>query len=154
MSIFRLIPFVLFSICITFSSVAEEQNLKKKPQIYGEIAVIKELTPNNYIRDVHKFRKSIEKYIAKKKGVCNGDFSTIILDEKGEDGEKIKKKLSRSERKLCFSELKDLEISFINAIYLARKRYLEDVHTTQISDLAKAREEVIKKLKHSYSRRR
>jgi hypothetical protein len=115
---------------------------------------IKNLAPENYIIDIDEYRVALEKYIEHKKHVCNGEFSTLVLSQDEETKEENRKKLNKEERILCFTELKALQVTFINNLFLARKKYLEYQHITHIKDLAKARDEVLKSLKNNLSRKK
>ncbi|MEI8347504.1 MAG: hypothetical protein WCG27_08550, partial [Pseudomonadota bacterium] len=98
-------------------------------------------------------RISVEKYIDHKKRVCNGEFSTIILNEAGEEqSTKPEKALSPEERKLCFREMKAMQISYINNMFSARKRYLDFLHALRIEELTKVRDRTIKSLQSSFER--
>jgi hypothetical protein len=61
--------------------------------------------------------------------------------------------LSREERKLCFRELKALQVTFINNMYSARKRYLDFLHAKRVEELEQAREKSIKSLQDSFNKK-
>ncbi len=128
-------------------------------RIHSELKEIKQLKPEEYFQRIDTYRTHLEKYIEHKKRVCEGEFSTIILAG-GEKAERLpnprrsSNKLTREERKLCFRELKALQITFINNMFLSRKKYLDYLHQDRIGQLQKARENAIKSLNRSFSRTR
>ena len=116
---------------------------------------IKNLAPEDFFQKIDGFRISLEKYFLQKKKVCNGEFSTFILSDGNvktgvPDGQS--KRLSKEERKLCFREMKALQLTYINNMFLARKNYLDFLHDRRISELMKAREASIKSLHSTFSR--
>ena len=81
----------------------------------------------------------------------------MVLSEKKVklDGtKKNKNKLSHEERKLCFREMKALQITFINNMFLARKRYLDHLHQLRVSELGAAREQSIKSVQKAFTKKR
>lgn len=122
--------------------------------IRAKLETIKNLSPKNYFKEVDKYRAAIEKYIEHKKMVCNGEFSTIILSEDQKPVlSKKRKKLSKEERGLCFREMKALQITFVNNMFIARKGYLDYLHKLRIEELTGDREKTIKSIQNSFARK-
>ena len=116
---------------------------------------VKDLAPEEFLQSIDSYRESLEKYIEHKKRVCNGEFSTIILGV--EDNEKkLKKKkrnkLSREERTLCFRELKGFQVTLVNNVYVARKRFLNYLHQKRIEELEATRIKTIDNLQKAFSK--
>lgn len=147
--------FLLFN-CTAFSQDLGEQNntFEYTKKITLGLNKLKNLAADNYFQKVDDFRAELEKYFDHKKRVCEGEFSTVILSGNVESKQNKKPlKLSKEERKLCFRELKALQVTFINNLYIARKRYLSFLHTKRIEELEKARGESIKSLQDSFNKK-
>ena len=124
-------------------------------KIRDEIESIKELKPENFFKRVDTFRANLEKYFLQKKKVCNGEFSTFILSEgtvRSDLPANQARKLSKEERQLCFREMKALQITYINNMFLARKKYLDFLHERRIAELMEAREKSIQSLQSTFSK--
>lgn len=119
--------------------------------IYKKVNSIGSIEPKSFNRDIEGIRKEIEKFIEHKKGVCQGDFSTIILNE--ESGEKSDYKLTKSEQELCYRELKALQISYINELFKARTNYLNYLHTERIKKLSDVREDALKQIQATFDKK-
>lgn len=122
--------------------------------IHESLKKLKDVAPENYVIEVDNYRKDLEKYFDQKKRVCEGEFSTVIFDGiKDGDEEKKPVKLKPEERKLCFRELKALQLTFINNMFVARKKYLEFLHKERLKDLEVARENAVKSLQGSFDKK-
>lgn len=135
---------------ITYSSTFEYTS-----KIRDEIESINNLAPENFFKKVDVYRSNLEKYFLQKKKVCNGEFSTFILSEgkvRSDMPTSQARKLSREERQLCFREMKALQITYINNMFLARKKYLDFLHERRIAELMEAREKTIKSLQSTFSK--
>jgi hypothetical protein len=117
---------------------------------------LKLLPPEKYLEEMESYRKSIERYIQHKKGVCNGEFSVFILSGQkvnpnpNEDDSKDER-LSQHERLLCFRELKALHVTFVNNSFAARRRFIKYQHQQLLVGLDRVREKVIDGIHKSYS---
>ncbi|GAB4012100.1 MAG: hypothetical protein Fur0010_07600 [Bdellovibrio sp.] len=133
-------------------NLADETPFEITQEIRGELETLKNLKVDEFPNKIEKIRNDIETYIEHKGRVCNGEFSTIVLTEKG-DSQKPnlpRNKLSKEERKLCFKELKAIHSTYINNLFLARKNYLEFIHQKRTDELDRSREEAVKKLQKLY----
>ncbi|MCP4912209.1 MAG: hypothetical protein GY909_03740 [Oligoflexia bacterium] len=150
---------------VCFSIFAQEANevrttFEYTKKVKQQLNAIKKLPPENYFKEVDTYRLALEKYMENKKRVCEGEFSTVILendtvnDQSAIDNAKKGNKLSREERKLCFRELKALQVTFINNMFIARKNYLDHLHNKRIDQLKVAREDAIKNIQMSFSKKR
>lgn len=118
---------------------------------------LKGLVGKDYYQKVDQYRALLEKYMDHKKRVCEGEFSTVILLEENESSKnkppsKSNNKLSKDERKLCYRELKALQVTFIDNMFHARKNYLNYLHEEQLKALEDAREKSIKNIQSSFTR--
>ena len=96
----------------------------------------------------------LDRYFDNKKKVCNGEYSTMVLGDVGELGKTADegRKLSKDERKVCFREMKNLQVNYINAIYEARRKYVLWLQEKQLDELGKVRDEAIKRLQTNFAR--
>lgn len=120
-------------------------------EIQREVEKLATLEAEKYNQAIDGIRESLEKYIDNKKRVCNGEFSTVIIQNASEQSEPPHK-LTREEKKLCFRELKAFQVTFINNMYLARKKYLDHLHAKRLEELSKAREEAVKSVQAGFDR--
>jgi hypothetical protein len=151
----KYITIILLQI-ITTAVIAQETSFEYTRRIQTELSLLEKLGPELYISKINNYRTSLEKYFEHKKRVCHGEFSTVVL--KGSESSPAenlsKNKLSKEERKLCFREMKALQVTFINNMFLARKRYLVHLHEKRIKELSAAREKAINSLQASFGKSR
>ena len=117
-----------------------------------KIERLKDLQPPDFLREVNNYRKDVELFILNKKRVCNGEYSVLILAEGKTSGSLQHKKLAPEERLFCFRELKAIQVSYINNLYEARKRYLEDIHKKTLEDLFTTRSEIVREFEEVFIR--
>lgn len=133
--------------------VTLQDNLEYTKKIQGELEQIKNLAATKYIQDIDQYRVAIDRYIEHKKRVCNGEFTTSVLEEEQSSKDsKFRRKLNSGERKLCFREMKALQVTMINNMYIARKRFLEYMHEERMKELSLARDKVMAELQNTFSR--
>lgn len=145
--------FLLSGLC--FAQEKNETNIFEYTKvIHQSLKKLKSVAPENYVIEVDEYRKDLEKYFDQKKRVCEGEFSTVIFEGiKEGDSEKKPVKLKPEERKLCFRELKALQLTFINNMFIARKNYLEFLHNKRLKELEVARESAVKSLQGSFDKK-
>jgi hypothetical protein len=152
MKIIILFFYISFNVSASPSKLAPLSNETNHDVVKNDLLKIKNLSPNEYISKIDKYRESIERFVGYKKRVCNGEFSSLVI----KDGETLagkKKRLSREERSLCFRELKGMQRNFIDNVFFARSKYLEYLHETQIKDLRQAKVDLIKSLDRNFRRK-
>ena len=142
---------LLLSPFIRAQEGAQKTMFEVSREIQKEVESLAKLEADNYYQAIDGVRERIEKYIDNKKRVCNGEFSTVIIQNASEKSAPPHK-LSREEKKLCFRELKAFQVTFINNMYLARKNYLDYLHQRRLEDLSKAREEAVKSVQAGFDR--
>lgn len=135
-----------------------ETTFEYTKRIHKQIEEVRSLTADDYASKIDQYREDIENFIEHKKRVCNGEFSTIVLGEKKiseeiEEASKKTHKLGQEEKKLCFREMKALQVTFVNNMYLARKNYLEDLHKKRIKELGDARDKALRSLQESFDKK-
>lgn len=124
-------------------------------QMYAKVAEIAKLSPAEFELKINSIRADIDRYVEHKKGVCQGEFSTVILGASttpiaSPTGEF---KLSKTEQELCYRELKALQITYVNNLYEARKNFLNYLHTQRIKELGKVREEALIQLQSTFDKK-
>ena len=120
-------------------------------KVKNNITKIKTLKPENYLSSIDSFRKSIDRFVRYKRRVCNGEFSSLVL-ENGETVKGQKERLTEEEKIICFRELKSIQEEFIKNMFEARVKYLDHLHQKQVIDLKKAKEELLKSLDKTFRR--
>lgn len=95
--------------------------------------------------EIQKFNHKVLYYVQQRDKECKGEFSSIELNDKGES-EVVKRKLSKTERKLCLIELVNFRKSYINEVFKIRKKIMVSSHNQQLKELELIRSESIKKM--------
>lgn len=151
----RVFLFFLITIGVSLGVSAQEDGniFDYTKRIHKSLEELKTLKPEDYFNNVDNYRIELEKFFDQKKRVCEGEFSTVILSESNSQ-EKKPVKLKPEERKLCFRELKALQLTFINNLFQARKKYLSFLHKKRIKELETARENAVKSLQRSFDKKR
>ncbi|MCK5883148.1 MAG: hypothetical protein KAG61_05625 [Bacteriovoracaceae bacterium] len=150
-----LIVLTFIAIVLSFHTFGEDKNPPSKAAKLKEtIDSLLQIGPNEYFSKIDSYLGKIDKYILHRKGICDGDFSIVILEENS--GEKVSKrrKLSRGERRLCLSELKNLRVLYVTNLFIARKKYLDYLHDVRIKQLIKIKEDVLKEIQRGSRKRR
>ena len=115
---------------------------------------IPQMEPVYYPDKIASFRETFENYFEYKKEVCNGAFTTMIVDEKeGVKQTKSLDKLSREEKNLCVKDLKELHVSFINNMFIWRKKYLDYVYEQRLKELSIIKQNSIDEIQRSYEKK-
>lgn len=145
---------IFFSIVLSSSAFSEEKEAPSGAEELKEtISGLLKIGPDEYFSKIDTYLGKIDKYILRRKGICTGDFSIVVLEESS--GEKVSKrrKLSPSERRLCLSELKNLRVLYVNNLFIARKKYLDYLHDVRIKQLIKIKEDVLKEIQRGSGKR-
>jgi len=152
MKIIILFLYFSFNASASPSKLAPPPSEIKHDIVKNDLLKIKNLSPDEYISKIDKYRESIERFVGYKKRVCNGEFSSLVI----KDSETLvgkRKRLSREERSLCFRELKGMQKNFIDNVFFARAKYMEYLHETQMKDLRQAKVDLIKSLDRNFRRK-
>mgnify|MGYP003673966395 CR=1 FL=1 len=153
-----MIKIILFSLLLNpvAWSQAEVEVIENSESaaILIKIKELESLKPEQFSQSVESLRGLLDRYFDNKKKVCNGEYSTMVLGDVGELGKTDDegRKLSKDERKVCFREMKSLQVNYINAIYAARKKYVLWLQEKQLDELAKVKDEAIKRLQTNFAR--
>lgn len=123
------------------------------------------LPPEEFPRRLPGLRARVDRFIEHQKNICQGEFSTVVLDEFGEGaaaapaaggaaggaaGEGVLRKLDPDERKLCFRELQSIRVAFISSVHRARRAYLVHVHKRELEGLDALRDEAVQSVQKSF----
>ena len=138
---------------INFSFAEDVSSFEYTKRIHNRIDELPKVTPSSYQVRVYELKQELEQFFSHKKKVCNGEFSSVILSDSSSNLATSNNKLSKEEKELCFRELKALQTSFINNLFLARRNYLEWGHKKNLEDLNKEREQAITSLKKSFNKK-
>lgn len=109
---------------------------------------LRELSTESVAKIDHRleeYNRKVLFYIQQRDKECKGEFSSVEIDEKGES-EVVKRKLSKTEKKLCLLDLVNFRKEYINKIFLARSKALKAKQLKQIKNLEQIRISTIKKL--------
>lgn len=143
---------LIFLFPVLVYSQSQENNLNSSEDIHKQLVELKNLKPDEFDKKIDDFRGSVERYIEKKKRVCNGEFTTIILNDEAKVSETQVKKLSKEEKQLCFNELKAIYKTYINHLFVVRSRFLEYLNKKRIEELASIRDETLKSIDSTFGR--
>ena len=145
---------ILFFCFSSFAQVVEDPEtpgIKKelsemtKSKLLLELKSLNSLPLETVENEIQKYNAHVLFYVQQRDKECKGEFKSIELDEKGES-EVVKRKLSKSERKLCLMELVNFRKNYINEIFKMRKKIMIKGHNQQVKDLETIRKESIQKM--------
>ncbi len=142
---------LLLLLTIQMSWAQERSAFEYTKEIHVKINELSKVQPTSYQSRVYELKTELGKFFSFKKKVCNGEFSSVILSDS--PSVTSSSKLSKEEKELCFRELKALQTSFINNLFLARKNYLQWGHDRNLKELNDEREKAILSLNESFSKK-
>jgi len=145
--------FSLMFLCLFSAGVwAQQSSTDEMEKLINEMGA---LVATDYILKVDDYRSNLERFIENKKGVCEGEFSTVILSRNDRESDNPKKpvKLTKEEREVCFRELKQIQQKYIEASYKAKKRYLIHLHELRLQELEHSKDSAIKDLTNRFNKK-
>ena len=149
MKVVLLLAFVFSSIHAQDESSARESNVfEYTRRISKVIDSIDKIKLDEFSNRIDEVSETLEKYFEYKKGVCRGEFSTIIFQES--QNSRTNFKLTKKEQLLCFRELKALQVKYITKIFKVRKNYLEYMHTKRLEELKKVRAKALEDVQQAF----
>lgn len=132
-------------------STTQVQMAGTNAQMKAKIDGLSKISADEFSLRVESLRSEIERYMIQKKRVCDGVFSTMVLRSNSAMSDAPSDaRLTPDERKLCYRELKSLQMDFINGLYEARKRYLESLHERRMKEIAIAHDEALKEVNRTF----
>lgn len=143
---------LIYSTQLSFAQVSSTSPFEYTQKIRERLSQLESLSSDQYLLQIEGFRTDMERYFDHKKRVCNGEFSTVILSESGSRANEQNNRLTADEKKLCFRELKAMQSTYLNSLYSARERYLDELHKNRKTDLQKARARALQELDASFAK--
>ena len=125
--------------------VKKELSEITKSKLLSELKGFNALTADKIENKLQKFNGQVLYYVQRRDKECKGEFSSIELNESGES-EVVKRKLSKSEKKLCLMELVNFRKNYLNEVFKIRKKMLIRSHNQQLKDLETIRKESVQKM--------
>lgn len=125
--------------------VKKELSEITKSKLLTELKSINALSADEIESKLQKFNGQVLYYVQRRDKECKGEFSSIELNESGES-EVVKRKLSKSEKKLCLMELVNFRKNYLNEVFKMRKKMLIQTHNQQLKDLEAIRKESVQKM--------
>src|SRR5690606_31778421 len=149
----KYILLIMFPVTV-YAQESEPTPSADSDAINSKIKTLVEIKPENFAATVESIRSELDRYFENKKRVCNGEFSTMVLGDVAENTNRTDdhRKLTKDERKICFREMKNLQVSYINALYEARRKYILWLQEQQLAELSKVRDEAVKRLQTNFAR--
>ena len=139
---------ITFSILVlSVVSVSETSANQKQADL---LLQINDLKGSEYILKIDSLRKEVEDFIHKKRRVCLGEFSSLLLkDMNQEDSAPSEKtiKLTKSEQEVCLKEVIGLKIKLAESLYIARKNFFDYLHKKRADKLLDLKNQNINSLK-------
>lgn len=133
--LFRVIYMLFFFQMILLPTSSFGNNISEG-EILRRVGKIGELGYLSFIDEMKNLSNLTKDYVQVKSEECSGEFSSHIINSKGE---KViqKKKLNRKEKKLCLYMLINFRIQFTRHAYNARLKHLEVMQKQQKLELEK-----------------
>lgn len=112
---------VLIFIMLTIDLMAGEENFSEKIQRLNKIS------PEDYSNQVDEFNSAYEKFVERKSYSCQSEISTF-------------------EKRKCVERVNEIRVNYLNAIFMARKNYLNHLHNRRLQELEEERQNILKSL--------
>lgn len=123
--------------------------------IEEKVGQFSEISTEEFPRVFPELRSRFDQFFERKRNVCHGKFSTVILtsadlgqgplaDLKPDDFEI--RRLGRQEREACLVELKKMQAIYLSGVYQARRTYLESLHQQRMLELEKSHQAALQTL--------
>ena len=133
--------FFIFLLILSFDLCANEERDKEEAQVTSteiitDLDSLKNLPLGKFIDKMELVSKKMSDYIKVREQRCSGDFTSFIIDAKGNKKFQTNK-LTRAERRLCQYTLINFQIEAVKKAHIARKRFLIQNQKVQIEELDK-----------------
>lgn len=152
---FNLVFVLLFIVSFAQAQVVDDVDTKgekvtelseiTKSKLLLELKELNKFSAHEVEGMLQKFNKRVLYYVQQRDKECKGEFSSIEINEEGES-EIVKRKLSKSERKLCLLELVNFRKSYLIEVFKIRKKILKYNQKQELADLENIRQESLKKM--------
>ena len=137
--------FIILALFTLQAYAQETETILSEESIFSEIDKIKKLNENVIIDRLEAVDAQTLKYLKMKDKECSGEFKSIVINELGQQVVQ-KKKLSKSEKKLCKFMLVSFRIKYNEKVFEIKKEYLNRIHQAQLKDLDKLRQKTLSRL--------
>ena len=102
--------------------------------ILKQLEIVETMEIEKFIETMELISKQSQEYIKLQEERCSGDYTSFVIDAKGE--RKLQKnKLTKNEKKLCKYTLINFQIKITKLAYKARKQYLLQAQKKQQEQL-------------------
>lgn len=128
---------ILFSSSVCAQSISNSSDIKElKDKLLYDFKKYESSTSEDLTLAIEDLNQRMTRYIKFRKQECDGDFSSVELDDQGQE-RVTNKKLSKIEKKLCMLELINFQKKFVDTIFAVRKKVLIKNHNDQLDTLDK-----------------
>jgi hypothetical protein len=93
----------------------------------------------------HQVESEVLEFLQFKKKQCIGEFASVKIDEYGEK-KLVKMKLSKTEREMCYREVKGFMRSYIDRAFDIKEDYLKRLLKTELKALEEAKQRQLKRI--------
>jgi hypothetical protein len=121
----------------------------QRVEIQEKISVLLKLSSSEFQAQYLQLRREVDTFIDHKKLECMGEFTTLVMNDLGEM-ERVKRQLTREEKKTCVYDLKSFHIFYLEKVVEARKIFYEKLHVEQMSLLKTQRDQMLNELEKTY----
>lgn len=137
---------------ISLSSYGQEMNNSSdikdlKEKLLYDFKKYQQLNSSDLESNIEQLNERTSTYIKFRRQECEGEFSSVELDENGQEIV-TNRKLSKIEKKLCMLELINFQKQFVDTVFIIRKKILVKNHKGQIETLEKFQREQIDNLEN------
>ena len=101
----------------------------------------------NFAEDLLKYRKTASSYLNELEVYCRRGLRKTLEDET-----KKRIKMSKEERKVCFTKLKQAYADIIQKVYFAQKKNIQRSHEEELESLSSLRKKSLIDLENAYKR--
>lgn len=145
--------YILFSALVTLNTYSNVENgnniFEYTRKISTLIDSIEKIDTTDFTSKIGEITKELNLFFEYKKGVCRGEFSTIIFSSG--NSETTNFKLTKKEQELCFRELKALQVKFVNKVFNGRRKYLQYLYDKDVKNLVELRTKTLDEIQKSFS---
>lgn len=133
------------SLVLSFECFAQSGQIDNKvaeKEIMKELNSLENLDIKKFIDKMESISKKTADYIKIREQRCSGDFTSFIIDGKGNKKFQTNK-LTKAEKRLCQYNLINFQINAMKIVHKAREGYLLRSHKAQLKELSQLNREQI-----------
>ncbi len=125
---------ILLSLLILSGNTWSQENEVTEDELFQRIKQAMQADMNLFLDEMTKIDKLTETYLQNRQDQCSGEFSSFVINEKGEKVLK-RKKLNRNEKNQCLLMVIEFRRKITGLMFKARKTYLQSLHLSQTKEL-------------------